>query len=282
MKPMAEADFQMISEIARKEAGLFFPITKRVFVSSRLQRRLRATGRPSFSEYARFLLRSDPVSAQERKELVSALTTNVTGIFREPHHFDILYRLLQKKSSDQSGLRRPIRIWSAGCSSGEEAFSIAATCRLVFGPQWSDHVRILGTDIDETVLRRAVNLGENQFILKRLQSGVAHLTGNCRGTSDLTISDLNYGITFMRQNVLVPLPVSRPFDVIFCRNVMIYFAPDIQSRVQLQLKDRLADGGLLLLGHSERLLAPSPDIQLIGATSYIKSTNKINGDDACL
>ncbi|WP_371153914.1 protein-glutamate O-methyltransferase CheR [Jannaschia sp. 2305UL9-9] len=276
MKTMDDAEFQAITSIAMAEAGLSLPPGKRSFVSARLQRRLRATGMESFRSYVALVSGADATSVQERCELISALTTNVTGFFREPHHFAALARQLEH------GRKRtacdPIRIWSAGCSSGEEALSIAATCAACLGAGWNDKARILATDIDINVLGAAMRQPEDKEIARRLADGVAAVLPKGMMPAEHSVASLKTGITYMRHNLLDRLPTSQPFDAIFCRNVTIYFTPDVQARVHAHLDACLAGDGLLFLGHSERLAVALPHLRLAGATTYLKCGPAPEGD----
>ena len=272
MKPLREAEFRGIAAIALAEAGLHLPAGKEVFVASRLQRRLRATGLADFAAYLGVLTSRTTEAQTERKELISALTTNVTGAFRESHHFEALAEMLRRASPLQPQTERFLRIWSAGCSSGEEALSIAATCLAVRGPVWSRQIRILATDIDPHVLAAAAARTEDRTLLDQLRAGAAQFGARAEGLDRMNLADLGSAITYMRHNLLDPLPVTTPFDVIFCRNVTIYFAPTIQREVHARLQALLAPGGLLAIGHSERLHSPDPGIRLVGTTTYMKQS----------
>ncbi|PWJ15855.1 CheR family methyltransferase [Jannaschia seohaensis] len=265
MISLPDSAFRRLSSLALAEAGLDLQEGKQSFVASRLQKRLRATGAQDFEVYASLVEGSDPAAVEERQYLISALTTNVTSVFREPHHFALLARAL--KALDR-GRSDPLRIWSAGCSTGEETLSMAMICRCVFGPAWIAHARILATDIDYISLSIAKSQFGDPSLIVALQDGAAAALGTRGDTPRVDISDLQAGITYLRHSLIEPLPVPRPFDIIFCRNVTIYFAADIQRTVQADLIDRLAPDGLLCLGHSERLLIEDSDLRLIGQTSY--------------
>lgn len=277
MRSLSDGEFRRISAIAREEAGLHLPAGKRAFVASRLQRRLRATGIASFATYVDHLDECSAAAEEERANLVSALTTNVTGIFREPHHFEHLAQIMRHPTERADTSCWPVRIWCAGCSSGEEALSIAATAMAVRGTDWASTVRILATDIDKDVLRQATRHGEDPHMCDKLRSGARIHAPKGRMLSGMTVPGLRQAITYMSHNLLTPLPVQKPFDVIFCRNVTIYFRADVQKRVHGLLLDRLRVGGLLLVGHSERLATEGTGMRLIGQTAYRKDQVTVGG-----
>lgn len=266
-----DADFVALRVLIKEMTGINLAESKREMVYGRVSRRLRALGLRDFADYRR-LLETD---TSELIEVCNAMTTNLTAFFRESHHFDYLReQLLLPCAADPRGARR-LRLWSAACSTGEEAYSMAMTvCEAI--PDWKRwDIKILATDIDSDILRRAARgryaadrvKGLSPTRLKRFFS---------EGTSDGApifqvapeIADL---ITFKQFNLMEQLPMHGPLDAIFCRNVIIYFDKETQrdlfSRVApLQRKD-----DLLFLGHSESLFKVSNDYALIGKTIYRRS-----------
>jgi len=269
MISLPDSAFRRISSLALAEAGLDLQEGKRPFVASRLQKRLRATGTEDFNVYASIVEGNDPVAETERQYLISALTTNVTSIFRESHHFSLLAKAL---ADLDRGPTDAIRIWSAGCSSGEETLSIAMVCRTIFGSEWTRHARILATDIDHATLSLAVHQPEDRGVAAELRAGAEVALGRQLEVPGATIAELQAGITYLRHSLIEPLPVCRSFDVVFCRNVTIYFTPDIRRSVQAGLIERLSPSGLLCLGHSERLHVNDSGMRLIAPTSYAGKT----------
>ncbi|TFL16719.1 CheR family methyltransferase [Jannaschia formosa] len=269
MISLPDSAFRRLSSLALSEAGLDLQEGKRPFVASRLQKRLRAIGADSFEAYAAFVEGTDRAAEAERQHLISALTTNVTSIFRERHHFTLLARAVAELDRGPSD---PLRIWSAGCSSGEETLSMAMICRTILGAAWTEHVRILATDIDYAMLSLAAHQPEDRDVAKALKAGAEAALGPQLEVPRVTIAELQAGITYLRHSLTEPLPVSRPFDVIFCRNVTIYFTPEIQRSVQAWLIERLAASGLLCLGHSERLHVEASQMRLVAPTSYAGKT----------
>lgn len=273
MIPITSELYAVLAEIAIREAGLYLPESKRAFVLSRLQRRLRHHGMRDFGRYVTLLRSATESGSAEREAFVSALTTNVTEVFREAHHFGILAEHLDRWRGDRLVGCSRFRIWSAGCASGEEPLSIAATCRAVLGPAWRTSVRILATDVDRAMIDRARDRGptSDPAMAARLARLPDSVMAYARSGSEVAhggTDDLQKGIKFVRHNILDPLPCPEAFDVIFCRNVTIYFSPDARNSVHARLRSRLAPGGLLAIGHSERLHGPGSDLAAIGRTAF--------------
>ena len=266
-----DAEFAALSGLAERVAGLHLPAGKRAFVASRLQKRLRCHDMADFGAYLRLLAGDGKSSAAERLAFVSALTTNVTDVYREPHHFALLAEHLALWRAERPHDGDRYRVWSAGCASGEEPLSIAATCRAILGPGWTDHVRILATDVDEVILSRARSRHAEPGVERRLQAlppGVAAIARHGPLAAIDPIADLQSGIAYVHHNLMDPLPAPGAFDAIFCRNVTIYFSADAQRAVHARLRARLAPGALLAIGHSERLLGSGPGLTPVGATAF--------------
>lgn len=260
-----------MAAMADRSAGLHLPPGKRTFVTSRLQRRLRRLGLRDFAAYLRLLDRQDAAGLAERAEFVSALTTNVTEVYREPHHFALLAEHLARWVEERSAEAGRYRIWSAGCASGEEPLSIAATCRAVLGPRWRRTVRILATDVDEAILARARARASEADLVRRLSSlpdGIVAIARHAPVAADDPVGDLQAGIAYAQHNLMQALAAPEQFDAIFCRNVTIYFSPAAQAEVHVRLRSRLAPGALLAIGHSERLLGEVPTMAPAGLTAF--------------
>jgi chemotaxis protein methyltransferase CheR len=248
---LSPTEFARIAAIAFDEAGLSLPEAKRTMISSRLVRRLRATGQPDFASYLAML--QDPARAGERRHLVSALTTNVSHFFREAHHFRTLAADVLPALFDRARAGARVRIWSAGCSTGQEPYSIAMAL-LEALPEATDlDVRILATDIDDAVLETA----RAGTYAGRLMQGVDDARRRrffTAGHDAFTVRDpLRQLVTFRRLNLVGDWPVRGSFDAIFCRNVVIYFDVRTQAALWPRFHRALAPGGVLFLGHSERL-----------------------------
>jgi chemotaxis protein methyltransferase CheR len=263
-------DFRWVTSEIHSRAGISLSDAKRDLVYNRLSRRLRALGMKSVADYREFIELGDE---NEATEFVNAITTNVTSFFREDHHFDFLSRTGLPEIIKRNQASRRARIWSAGCSSGEEPYSIAMTL-LESGAALEDwDIRVLATDIDTKVVDRA---RQGVYALDRADPiGKARLRRWFhRGSGDnagkvRAVDPLRNMITFRQLNLMSSWPMGGPFDVIFCRNVMIYFDKETQSRLLDRYADLLSDGGYLIIGHSEST-GPTKRFELVGRTIYRK------------
>ena len=267
----ADQDFQRIRRIINEIAGISLAEGKRELVYSRLSRRLRQLGLRRFDEYCR-LLETGGEDNPELGEFVNALTTNLTSFFREPHHFDFLGKeLLPTLMRERSLSNRRIRIWSAGCSTGEEPYSIAMVVRETL-PAVGWDVKILATDLDSNVLatadrgvydaNRVKDLSEVR-LRRWFQRGRDTQSGQVRVAPELR--DL---IVFRRLNLMLDWPMSGPFDAVFCRNVVIYFDKPTQRVLFERFADLLAERGHLFVGHSESLFKVTDRFVPLGKTIY--------------
>ena len=263
-------DMSFIAKLVYDQAGIVIREHKEAMTRGRLARRVKALGLGSVAEYCAFL--KTPQAAGELPELINAVTTNHTAFFRERHHFDhlrkdVMPRLLQERA----GRRGRIRIWSSACSSGEEAYSIAASCRDVMGARSDLDFKILATDIDTDILARAEAGIYPAELFERLPADVKpmlKLEGGV-GRGDARISeDLRRLVAYKRLNLIEKWPMSGPFDIIFCRNVFIYFDTQTKASILDRFVALLSPGGFLYLGHSESLPQPHPNLRLIGRTIY--------------
>jgi len=265
--PFAEADFSAIAELLHSETGIFLGDNKKSLVYARLNTKVRALGFSQFSAYIRHIRAVE--NAAERQDMISTLTTNVTSFYREPHHFEdlstrVLPPLLQL--AKQGGR---VRIWSAACSSGEEPYTIAFEV-LRLAPEAAGYdLKILATDIDPAIVR----IGQEGRYSKEIASAIpARLRPQFLTSvpSGFEVSNTAKSlISFRRLNLLDPLPFSGDFDVIFCRNVTIYFDPDTRDKTWQQVVSVLKPSGQLYAGHSERVSGPAAKLLKInGLTGY--------------
>lgn len=263
--------FRQVAAIARDEAGLTIAEAKAPMVEARLSRRLRALGLPDFTAYLAVL--EGPAGAEERRELVSALTTNVTHFFRERHHFDLLRSQVLPGLVARARAGGRARIWSAGCSTGQEPFSIAAEVMRAAPDAAALDIRILATDIDRRVLSVARTARYPVETLAGLTtedlSLMAGARGHCPGDALEICADLRGLVVFRELNLLSRWPMRTAFDAIFCRNVVIYFDTATQRRLWPRFEAALSPGAWLFLGHSERLHEDSaPGLCGAGVTTY--------------
>jgi chemotaxis protein methyltransferase CheR len=256
-----DRDFATVRQLIADYAGIKLSLQKRNMVYNRLLRRLRARGLSNFAEYLELVQRE---GSNEREAFVNALTTNLTAFFREPHHFELLHA-----HAARHGKRgKPLRCWSSACSTGEEAWSIAMVLREAECPG-----EVLGTDIDTDVLgtaRNGVYRTERTAGLPAERLRKHFLRGT--GTNDGLVSvrpELRGMVRFGQLNLQSPAwPAIEPFDIIFCRNVVIYFDREFQKKLLTRLADLLVPGGLLMVGHSESFPSAHPGFRSCGRTAY--------------
>lgn len=263
---LGSREFRRVVELIKQRAGISLADSKRDMVHARLSRRLRTLSLTSFDEYLDLL--GDPHAA-ETEHFVNALTTNLTSFFREPHHFEYLARQWLPTMLAETR-NRDLRIWSAGCSSGEEPYSIAMTLL--------DHLpanrgfRILATDLDSETLARA---DAGIYPVERIE-GIANSDrhrwfqrgqGSREGFVRVRPT-IRETITFRRLNLFDPWPMKDPIDAIFCRNVVIYFSKDTQRPLFDRFADALTPNGHLFIGHSESLHGVCDRFESLGHTIY--------------
>ncbi|NDC58317.1 MAG: chemotaxis protein [Alphaproteobacteria bacterium] len=268
---MTEEDFTYIADVLRKSTGIDLGAGKATLAYSRLAKRLRRLGLESFSAYCDLI--GSPQGAEELQAMVAALTTNVTRFFREPHHFETLGAEFDQRLSAVARSGQGVRLWSAACSSGQEPYSMAMTVLDRLSEAASLDVRILATDIDPNMLahgRHGVYEADvAQAIPPALRTRFAASSDRSRFEVGQAMRSL---VVFNTLNLNGAWPMKRRFDVIFCRNVAIYFDEATQERLWARLCDALAPGGLLCIGHSERISGPAERrFDLCGLTTYRRS-----------
>lgn len=242
---LSDAQFDRIVGIAAAEAGLSIPHSKKSLVQSRVTRRMRKIGIERCDDYVRRL--DDDVS--ERHELTCVLTTNVSHFYREKHHFDIISNSILASAGDS-----PLRFWSAGCSNGQEPYTLAYEILKVF-PDASDRdILILATDIDPQVLAKAATGIYNQTDIEGVPLNDRKLFFQDRRDGTVAVRpELASLIRFRQLNLNAAWPMRALFDVILCRNVVIYFNDQTQRELWPRFASQLRRHGLLMLGHSERV-----------------------------
>ena len=269
--PASQADLDRLTRLVRDSLGIDLRPFKSAVVRQRLSHRIKELGLAGMGEYLDVL--EGPDTSGERDKLISAITTNVTQFFREAHHFDLLAREVLPDLLDHARAGGRVRIWSAGCSSGQEPFSIAA-CILDLCPEAPRlDVKILATDVDAAVLtqaRQGIYSGEE--IQKLSQARRTALFGESVARDRLTIRpDVAGLVAFKRLNLVDPWPMRQAFDVIFCRNVAIYFDADLREQLWQRFVAALSARGRLFVGHSERILGPAlAMLEHAGVTTYRK------------
>lgn len=246
-------DFDTIARIAREDAGLSIPPEKAPMVFARLTKRLRALGISDRSEYCRLV--QTPDGAEERRKLICTLTTNVTGFFREAHHFEMIATEILPQLAVRARQGDRVRFWSAGCSSGQEPYTLAMVVLDAIPEARDLDVRILATDIDTDILAMAKRAEYDEMALAPLspvmRKKFVHETSE-RGKLGLA-QDVRQLVSFRELNLLGKWPMRGPFDLILCRNVVIYFDQVTQNALWPRFESVCAPGGHLFLGHSERI-----------------------------
>lgn len=257
------ADFERIRSMLYKHSGIKLNDSKMDMVYSRLARRLRATGLKTFQDY---LARVEQQHDEEWETFINSLTTNLTAFFREPHHFPLL------KTHVLNLRKRPLRLWCSAASTGEEPYTIAMSMVEAFN-SYKPPVEIIATDIDTNVLNKAkAGIYPVERIEKLPQDVIKRffLKGSGTNTNNVKVrKELSDLISFRQLNLLdSDWPVKGPFDVIFCRNVMIYFDKDTQYKILKRFAPLLESHGLLFAGHSESLHHAADLFKLRGQTVY--------------
>ncbi len=264
---LSNADFERIRTLIYQRAGISLHAGKQAMVYSRLSRRLRETGHRSFSDYLQALERggSDAQSASEWQEFVNCLTTNLTAFFREEHHFHALVEDLRARAA------RPLRIWCNAASTGEEPYSLAMTVVETLGT--SAQAKLVCSDIDTKVLataQRGVYAADARGLSpERLRRHFMRGTGQNAGFIRVK-PELARLIEFRSFNLMSPSwsTLGEAFDIVFCRNVMIYFDNATQRKVLEQTHAVMKPGGLLYVGHSENFTESRDLFRLRGKTIY--------------
>ena len=257
-------DFERVRRLIHERAGISLHSGKQAMVYSRLSRRLRETGHPSFASYLRWLETNRGAAGDaEWQEFVNCLTTNLTAFFREAHHFDVLADELRRRPQHRW------RLWCSAASTGEEPYSIAMVAAEVLG---HGQATILASDIDTRVLataqRGVYDAGARGLDPQRLKRHFLRGTGANDGRIRVR-PELAATVQFRSFNLTAPVwSLGEPFDLVFCRNVMIYFDAATQRRVLERLHGVLRPGGLLFAGHSENFADAREWFRLRGKTVY--------------
>ena len=265
---LSDVEFDRLRQLVHTHTGIALSDAKRELVYGRLGRRLRALGLSSFAEYCELIDTGQP---GELQELTNAITTNLTFFFRENHHFEHLgtEALLQIARTNER--ERRLRIWSAGCSTGEEPYSVAMIVREASELFRGWDAKLLATDIDSNVLATAAAgvyredgfKGVSDARRQRWFAPAPTRPGHLAAAAELKAL-----IRFKQLNLLDPWPMNGPFDVIFCRNVIIYFDKETQRKVFARMAELQAPGGWLFVGHSENLQHITDRYKLVARTVY--------------
>lgn len=273
---LTDEDFELFRRLIYDSCGINLTSSKKELVKARLTKRLTKTGIDSFKDYYKYVTKTDS-TGKELVHLIDSISTNKTDFFREKKHFELLNTsLLPSLISNKTKTgNKKLRIWCAASSSGEEPYTLAMTVFNHLKPNNGWDVKILATDISTKILNKAINGIYREELLKDIPPATisAHFTrvlyekANCYKAKD----HLRNIITFRKFNLMTPeFPFKNPFDFIFCRNVMIYFDPETQSRLVSKFYNCLPKDGHLFIGHSETLSRSNTKFKYIQPAVYRK------------
>jgi chemotaxis protein methyltransferase CheR len=272
-RPLRNSDFAQLRRLVYREAGIHLSLHKQALVESRLGGRLRQLGLRSYRDYV-LLVQED---AEERIQMLDRITTNETRFFREPHQFRFLEERLfphWQAEAARGARRRSVRVWSAGCSTGEEPYSLAMSLLHHFPPASGWSLEVHATDLSTRALDAAftgVYPVERSSEIPRslLRRFVRRGTGAQEGSMRV-VSQVRALVTFQRLNINQPSQVPGPFDLVLCRNVLIYFDTASRRRAIEALVRQLVPGGHFLLGHSESLNGANTELRHVVPNVYLK------------
>ncbi|MBN1531983.1 MAG: protein-glutamate O-methyltransferase CheR [Spirochaetes bacterium] len=268
---LSDADFDHFKAIIERESGIRFHSSKKILVEARLLRRMRELKIRAYPAYLKYLRDN---YKDEIVNLINCVTTNKTEFFRESFHFQVLRDTVLPEFERRK--KRRLRIWSAGCSTGEEPYTIAITLLEYYGDRCPGDTRILATDIDTSVLSCACEGIYSAQSVKCIEEPLLRryfLRGRGPDEGRVKVKDsLKKMIRFRRLNLLSDsFPMSGPFDIIFCRNVVIYFDRESQVKLFTRFHHYLDNEGYLFMGHSEALTYMSDLFSLWGRSVYRKN-----------
>jgi chemotaxis protein methyltransferase CheR len=270
----SKQDFRFLAELVNQRTGIVLTENKSDLVYGRLAKRLRKLNLSSFAEYCELIKQTSNGNSpnangeDEIIHLTNALTTNHTGFYREPHHFDYLEKLLGEFAADKS--RKRLRLWSAASSIGAEAYSMAMCVMDVIpdATSASRDIKILGTDIDTQVIERAAAGVFPLTMAEPIPAEKKKKYLKRDGENFIVHPSLKAMISYKPLNLLDPWPMKGPFDIVFCRNVVIYFDKKTQATLFDKMADVMTPDGILFIGHSETMFNVCDRFELIGKTTY--------------
>ncbi|MBI4776596.1 MAG: protein-glutamate O-methyltransferase [Deltaproteobacteria bacterium] len=268
---ITDTEFKTFSDFVYSYCGINLHEGKKEMVRARVGKQMRLKGFGSFDDYFKFVLSDE--SGSEVVGLINAISTNLTSFYRESRHFDFLTHEVIPELN-RSRVSRRIRAWSAGCSTGEEPYTLAMVFHEGLQAELLRDFKILATDISTRVLETAmrgvypeerVQTIDPLLIHKYFQKGVSNQRGFYKAKDELQKL-----VHFARLNLMKPFPMKGPFDVIFCRNVMIYFDQPSREQLVSRFFDFLAAGGYFFVGHSESLTGVRHPFKYVGPSIYRK------------
>lgn len=268
---MTEADFKKFSTLIKGEFGIKMPPSKKTMLEARLQKRLRALGFCNHSEYCDFLF-SPGGFERELTQLIDVVTTNTTDFFREPKHFEMMLSTVLPDLIQRTN--RPLKVWSAGCSSGEEPYTLCMVLSEFAERNPEFKYSLLATDISTDILRKAMNavypLSKVEVIPMALKKKYLLKSKDKKKQLVRMAPEIRKKVDFRRLNFMEPFPFKDQKDIIFCRNVVIYFDRATQDQLFKKFCSRLHKGGYLFIGHSESISGMDLPVRQIAPTVYQK------------
>jgi chemotaxis protein methyltransferase CheR len=271
--PMSLRDFRRLGDFIQQHFGIRMPDSKKTMLEARLQKRLRSLGLSGYSQYMEVLF-SGKGNVEEIPHLLNVVTTNTTHFFREPRHFDFLSNTFLPRWCAENP-RKTLRLWSAGCSTGEEPYTLAMVLSEYAVTSPGFHFRILATDIATRVLQMSMRAiyaeekvqGVPKHILRKY-----FLRSKDRSKKLVRLApEIRNLVEYSRLNFMEPFSLEHRQDVIFCRNVLIYFERSVQESIILKLCENLKPGGYLFIGHSESVTGMALPLRQVAPTVYTRN-----------
>jgi chemotaxis protein methyltransferase CheR len=271
---LTDEEFRKLSEFIYGEYGIKMPPVKKIMLQSRLQKRLRELNITTFKEYVEYVFSRDGQD-NEVIHMIDVVSTNKTDFFREPVHFEFLTHNILPEFSEENHFRTPLKIWSAGCSSGEEPYTIAISLAECKEKYPSLDFSILGTDISSRILKSALEAIYKENRVEGVPLNIKRkyfLKSKDRNSPTVRIiPDLRRKVSFARLNFMdTTYNINEIFDVVFCRNVLIYFDREAQEKVINKLCMKLRPNGYFFLGHSESITSMQVPLKQIKPTIFRK------------
>ncbi|EPR44113.1 MCP methyltransferase, CheR-type [Desulfovibrio sp. X2] len=268
---MTERDFKRFSEFIHRECGIKMPPGKKTMLEARLQKRLRALELESYAQYCDYIFSPGGMET-ELIHMLDVVTTNTTDFFREPRHFDLLRDSVLPAWHGRFGNSREMRFWSAGCSTGEEPYTLAMVLSEYAAASSGFHFSVLATDISTRVLQHALravySMDKVEPVPMPLKKKYLLRSKDKSKALVRIVGELRSKISFGRLNFMESFSFDQPMDVIFCRNVMIYFERSTQEELLTKFCANLRAGGHLFIGHSESLTGMNLPLRQIAPTVY--------------
>jgi chemotaxis protein methyltransferase CheR len=270
---LSDADYRRLADFIHTSSGIKMPSSKKTFLEGRLRKRLRLRGYESFDEYCHYVFDEGGLF-EEETALIDAVTTNKTDFFREPHHFDFLIREGLPRLVDRGlGIHYPLRVWSAGCANGAEAYTIAMVCDDF--AQRTTHFRfdIFGSDICVSALNDAARAVYPHAMIAPVPMEMRrrYMLRDEAQDEVRIVPELRRLVSFAYINLIDPdYRLQRPMHIVFCRNLLIYFDKQTQRIVLQRLCRNLRVGGYLILGHSESVAGLELPLKSVATTVYVR------------